>query len=340
MKYAPPLLCALIGLWVWFSDQPDAPTPLTISGPTMGTTYSITLAQSPASATELARDLQTLLDCFEKKLSTYHPDSELSRFNESRDDDWFAVSDAAARVLAEAQAISHLTTGAFDVTIAPLVNLWGFGIKRHSAIPTNETIAAARQSVGHQFLDVRLSPPALRKTTPRLTVDVNGIAPGYAVDLLAHKLDTMGYRDYLIELGGELRARGQSHLGRPWRVGIESPVANVRKIQRTIELRARALATSGDYRKFFEQDGRHYSHTIDPRTGRPVANALASVSVVADSCARADALATALMVLGPNEGFEFAERERLAALFIVRGDRGYEEKSTSTFPLGTESGRE
>ncbi len=304
-------------------------------GLTMGTTYSVKLARVPPGRQlkDIHRDVDRLLDRLNGLMSTYLADSEVSRFSQSRSTDWFPVSRETATVVAEAQRVSQLTGGAFDVTVAPLVNLWHFGPKEPKRkIPADEEIQAAKQRVGYQHLHVRLEPPALRKDLPELSLDLSAIAKGYAVDRVAEYLESLGAADYLVEIGGETRTKGRKADGTPWRIGIEQPDPSGMAIMKVLEPGDRAVATSGDYRNYFEVDGRRYSHEIDPRTGRPVEWHLASVTVVADRCMTADALATALMVLGPVEGYNFSVRQKLAVLLVVRKQGGgFEVKTTPQF---------
>ena len=199
--------------------------------------------------------------------------------------------------------------------------------------PRRAALDQLRDRTGYQKLELPADPQTLRKAAPALELDVDGIAPGYAVDRIAERFDSLGVRDYLVELGGEVRARGRSPAGRPWRVAVETPLGGERKPYTLVELDGLGASTSGDYRDFRMVDGRRVSHTIDPRTGAPVRNALASVCVLHPSAARADAWATALMVLGTDEGLALARRQGLAALFIERGasGAGFRERSTPEF---------
>jgi thiamine biosynthesis lipoprotein len=306
---------------------------LVLQGPTMGTAYTVKVPpQSEQREHEIKTAIDAALEQLSQQMSTYIPDSEISQFNQSKDSGWMSVSAATAEVVAAAQKVSGISGGAFDVTVGPLVNLWGFGPdQRPPRAPIDDSIAALRERMGYALLEVRLNPPALRKANPELYVDLSGIAKGYGVDVVARTLEEFGIRDYLVEIGGELRAAGRKPSGEPWRIGIERPEPGGRSVQRIIELHDTALATSGDYRNFFEQDGKRYSHTIDPATGRPIEHDLASVTVVHDSTMFADAMATAMMVLGPEAGYQLAEREGLAVLFLVKAEGEFEQKATSRF---------
>jgi thiamine biosynthesis lipoprotein len=214
-----------------------------------------------------------------------------------------------------AQQISQLSGGAFDVTVGPLVNAWGFGPEEWTGGPDPETLAGLMERVG--FDKLILDNRGVRKTRPDLSCDLSAIAKGYGADRAAQALDRLGLENYQVEVGGEICTRGHNRQGDPWSVAIEKPDPLARSIFRIVHLSGEAIATSGDYRNFREVDGVRLSHTIDPQTGRPVAHCLASASVIDRQCARADALATALMVLGPEKGPELARRERLAAFFVL-----------------------
>ena len=316
------------------SPRDEAPPDLLVlAGATMGTTWSVKLPAAGAPDTTLLRAaVEAVLEGVDARMSSFRADSELSGFNRQAGTEWFPVSAATARVLAEAERTSRLSGGAFDVTVWPLVQLWGFGDAGHrDEPPPAQAIADVRQWVGWRLLAVRDDPPALRKAHPLVAIDLGAIAKGHGVDSVADTLAALGLEAYLVEIGGELRSAGTKAPGRPWRVGVERPQEVGRGIQRTLNLTDLALATSGDYRNYFEADGRRYSHTIDPRTGEPIRHRLASVTVADSLCMRADALATALMVLGPERGLELALAESLAAAFIVRGDEGFEELATPAF---------
>lgn len=293
-------------------------------GETMGTTYNIKLGRQ---LTETERDaidaaVERVLERIDSLMSTYRDDSELMRFNRHRSTTPFEASPETIEVIANSLAVSRLTDGAFDVTVAPLVDAWGFGRDRRDTQPSERDIAEVRRRVGYQLLEVDRARGALTKRAPELRCDLSAVAKGHAVDRVAEALERLGYRDYLVEIGGEVRARGNSEVGEPWRIGIEAPVAARGTVHEVLTLGNGALATSGSYRNFREVDGQRLSHTIDPRSGEPVTHRLLSVSVVEQRAARADALATALHVLGPEGGMALAEREELAALFLIDDGRG------------------
>lgn len=296
---------------------------LAFGGATMGTAYSVVVADPPASmdAAALRAGVEEVLERIEASMSNWRQDSELSRFNRLRSEDWMPVSPALAEVVAAAQEVSRATGGAFDVTVGPLVDLWGFGPRGGVVdVPAPAAVAEARARVGYAQLHVRRDPPALRKTLPDLEVDLSAIAKGYGVDAVAAWLRGQGLTDFLVEIGGEVVARGERAGGGPWRVGIERPEPGATRVERVVLLRDQALATSGDYRNYFEIDGTRYAHAIDPASGRPVRHPPAAVSVLAPDCMTADAWATALMVLGRERGVPLARTHGLEVLVVeMRG---------------------
>jgi thiamine biosynthesis lipoprotein len=325
----PLLLLALL-----LSACAPGPEALELGGSSMGTTYSVKVIDPPTSVTAatLAPELDAVLLAVNAGMSTYLPESELSRFNAARETGWTDASPALVTVVDEALRVSALTRGAFDVTVGPLVNLWGFGPGRGGdRVPSDAEVEDARSRTGHARLQVRHDPPALRKATSDLYVDLSAIAKGYAVDQLAEHLEARQVGRYLVEVGGEVRGRGRNARGTPWRVAIERPSPAERSAYAVIPVDGVGVATSGDYRNYFEQDGRRYSHTIDPATGRPIEHTLASVTVVSPTAMTADALATGLMVLGPDAGYALAEREGIAAFFIVRDGEGFVDRATPAF---------
>jgi thiamine biosynthesis lipoprotein len=302
------------------SRQPET---LQLAGPAMGTTYGVNIPHLPGNVrrTSVESAITDVLREADEHLSGWNDQGELVRFNRSACTDWQPVSPVLFESVAQALALSRATNGSFDITVGPLVRAWGFGAgaDAEATEPSAESIARLLREVGSGRLELRASPPALRKDSARLEIDLDGIAPGWAVDRIVERLEALGIHDYLVELGGEVRARGLNAEGRRWRVAVETPAAGERRPYAVIELDGAGVSTSGDYRDYREFDGRRISHTIDPRTGSPVTHGLASVTVVHESVAAADAWATALMVLGREEGMALARRQRLAALFIQRG---------------------
>ncbi len=266
------------------------------------------------------------------RMSTYLPDSELSRFNRHRETTPFAVSAATFEVFAAALATSERTGGAFDVTVGPLVDAWGFGPGDEE--PPEPDPAAVRrilERIGYRRLELDPEARTVRKARADLACDLSGIAKGYAVDRVVERLAALGAGDVWVEVGGEVRAAGTNARGRAWRLGIERPQLLPGSLQRIVPLADLAVATSGDYRNYREIDGERFSHLIDPRTGWPIRHRLASVSVFHPRCMVADGLATALMVMGAEEGYELAGKENLPVLFLVRDGDGFVERGTPAF---------
>lgn len=304
----------------------------------MGSTWSVTLVPGSGDLSEseretLDRDIRDLLTRIERLMSTYDPASELSRFNQSRSVDPFPVAPETFEVLRWAARLSVETEGAFDVTVLPLVRAWGFGPAAAAPPPPPDdaTLARLRTFTGMDRLELDPGGAWVRKRTPEVECDVSALAPGYAADRIAQLLDARHLGGFLVDVGGELVARGRNAEGRPWQVAIERPEERARQIARVVPLDNRAIATSGSYRNYREVNGRRVAHVVDPRSGRAVDHRLVSVTVVDASGVRADALATALLVLGPDEGLALARRLDLAALFLIRSDRGYDERTTPPF---------
>jgi thiamine biosynthesis lipoprotein len=304
------------------------------SGESMGTRWSVKLAVvdlNAAARDEVRRAIESELRAVDESMSTWRPDSELSRFNAHASTEPFPVSSEVLTVFRVASEISALSGGAFDVTVGPVVAAWGFGATdRIPAPPPSEELDRLRERVGYRLVEVRDGD--LRKSRGDVVCDLSAIAKGFAVDRVAEALSRLGYSDHLVEVGGEIRARGRRLDGDAWRIAIERPDAGVQDAFDVLPLRDVSLATSGDYRNYYKSGGRRYSHTIDPRTARPIEHALASVSVLHRDAVYADALATALNVLGPEAGYSLAEREGLAALFIVRASEAeFSARATPAF---------
>jgi thiamine biosynthesis lipoprotein len=283
------------------------------------------------SKEDLGLRIGDLLDHIEQLTSTYLVGSELSAFNTHRSTDWISVSAELCQVIESALDVSRRTDGAFDITVGPLVNLWGFGPDGVVLQPpSDEEIRTALSRVGYENLQTSCSEPAVQKAISDLYVDLSGWAKGYAADQVSDVLDASGLVDYLVEIGGELRASGRNADGLKWAIAIEKPNSDERAPQVVLRLTDCGIATSGDYRNYFDYEGNRYSHTIDARSGRPVSHALAAVTVIHDSAAVADAMATALLVLGPEAGLALAEKLGVAAYFLIRSHSGIEERTTSS----------
>ncbi|MFO1317653.1 MAG: FAD:protein FMN transferase [Burkholderiales bacterium] len=294
-------------------------------GPAMGSTYTVKIAGPRlAASAEVAaqRAVEAALGDVVARMSTYDANSELARFNRHPSVAPFALSADTLAVLALAQEVSAATDGAFDVTVAPAVDAWGFGPTKVARVVAGDELAALAPRVGWRMLALDPRSGTAAKARPDVRADLSGIAKGWAVDRAAAALDAQGIADYMVEAGGEVRTRGRNAAGQPWQIAIERPDAEPQRAHRIVPLSGLAMATSGDYRIWFERDGTRYCHEIDPVTARPVAHGLASVSVVARDCGYADAMATGLFVLGPERGFALAQRQGIAAHFIVRDGRG------------------
>lgn len=306
-----------------------------LQGETMGTTWHITLVPSPTAkydAKELHAEVEQILERIDEQMSNWRQDSEISRFNQTPSSEWFPVSPDLVKLVQAAQQVSQLSAGVYDITVGPLVNLWGFGSQEKAQTkPTEVEIKAALAKVGYQKLLTQENPPALRKTQSDIYVDLASIAPGYAVDLLAEHFEQQGINNYMVEVGGEVRALGQSPRSDDWRIGIEKPVDLGHAVQQGMKLINAGLSTSGDYRDFFIENGKRYSHTIDTSSGYTVSHSLASVSVVAENATLADAYSTMLMAMGELKGKAFADQHQLKAFFIWRTDQGFETYATAGF---------
>lgn len=301
-----------------------------LSGRTMGTTYSIKyIASDGTPGVDVIREgVAARLVVVNNQMSTYIPDSEISRFNSSREVGVpFAVSHELVRVVTEAQRINTMTEGGLDITIGPLVNLWGFGPEKRpeGSVPDDASLEERRRLVGMDKLEIQGD--ALIKKIPGLYIDLSAIAKGYGVDVLADYLASQGIEHYMVDIGGEVRARGKNSNGAPWRIAIEKPADDPETksmVQIVVPLDAMAMATSGSYRNYFEKDGERYSHTIDPASGRPIKHSLVSVSVLAENCMTADGLATGLNVLGAERALTLADRLNIPAYFVVKTPNGFD----------------
>ena len=317
------------------SEDPLVGTRLSFSGLTMGTYYRVTIIRSRSMSEphRIQTGVERVLETINWQLSTYRPESELSKINASPETVWLEVSPEVAHVVTKALEISRLSSGTFDATIAPLINLWGFGPDKQSVYShKDKRITEALGKIGHHLLEVKEAPAAIRKSRPDLHVDLSGIGKGSAVDKVADHLARAGAEHFLVDIGGDMRARRASSIEATWRIGIERPsIGSSRTVHRVINVGDGALATSGNYRNFFKTAGFHYSHIIDPRTGAPVNHDLASVTVIAPTAEEADAWSTAFMVCGPDAGLELAERLGIPAFFIIRTKSGLVDQPSSEF---------
>jgi len=306
-----------------------------ISGNTMGTYYSIKFWQPErvVSAVELKliKDrVESVLKTVNAQMSTYIDDSELSLLNNSPVDSWKVVSPELLYLLQVGKDINQKCDNAFDMTVGPLVNLWGFGPDlRPEKLPTEAELKSAFERVGSDYLRIENDKVLKQKD---LYIDLSSFAKGYGVDKVADTIMGFGFEHYIVDIGGEIRVAGHKPNKFGWKIAVASPDAMLsNKVYRALDLTDIAMATSGDYRNYFESDGIRYSHTIDPKTGYPIKHRLASVSVLDKSSMMSDALATCLMVKGEFEGFEWAEDNNIPAYFIYRSDDGFDAKATTAF---------
>ena len=312
-----------------------SPEQQNLQGQTMGTYYTVKYVPDSSEFTPevIQSEIDKRLEEVNDQMSTYRPDSELSRFNQFKEVNTpFPVSAATAKVVKKAIEINGITEGSLDVTVGPLVNLWGFGPEgRVTKAPSDDELEKRRGWVGIEKLAVQDN--NLIKTIPELYVDLSSIAKGYGVDVVAEYLESVGINNYMVDIGGEVRTKGINGKEMPWRIAIEKPSADglTQTAQEVIEPGDRSIATSGDYRNYFEQGGVRFSHTIDPKTGKPITHNLVSITVLADNCMSADGLSTGLNVLGPEAGLALAETMNVPVFMIVKTDKGFEERYTKAF---------
>ena len=307
---------------------------LVLNGLTMGTTYSVKINADNAfvEKNKISDGIDEILSEINQSMSTYIKESELSNINFSTISDWQSISDDLFEVIDHAINVSLKTNGAFDITIAPLVNLWGFGPdKLQNKIPTDEIIELTKKNTGYKKIFIDKSLKKISKFDPNLHIDLSGIAKGFAVDKIARYLDKRGFKNYLVEIGGELIGKGLNKDNEIWQIGIENPDNNSDTIKRIVRLKDMAMATSGNYMNYFEKDGVRYSHTINPVTGKPIKHKLASVTVLDNSAMNADALATAFMVLGSEKALSLADNLEIAIYLIIKEGKRFEEKYNDYF---------
>jgi thiamine biosynthesis lipoprotein len=319
-----------------FPSNNSAKKEILLQGRTMGTTYNIKVVATieEVEQLQLHQKIDTVLKQVNQEMSTYIPDSEISRFNKLQSTEPFEISKGFARVLAESIRLGKLSNGKLDITVGPLVNLWGFGPEQSpDLVPSDEDLVNARSRVG--LINLHLNDNKLSKDIPTLYVDLSTTAKGYGVDVVAELIEANGIANYLVEIGGEMRLKGFKHTGELWAIAIEKPVLDPsgehRAVHQVVIPKDNAVATSGDYRNYFEKDGQRFSHIIDPETGKPINHNLVSVTVIAPSSMTADGLSTALMVLGAEQGMAFAIKNEIAALFISKTENGFNEEFTVKF---------
>lgn len=300
---------------------------LVLQGRTMGTFWRVSLADvAPERKTLLQKLIQQQLDSDDRELSTWKKDSVLSRFNQYQGTDPQPVSDNMADIVTLALRIGQKTHGAMDITVGPLVNLWGFGPdKQPIKTPTQDQIDAARNKIGLQHLKViqQSEGAYLQKNLPGLYVDLSTVGEGFATDHLARLMEKEGINRYLVSVGGAVLSRGMNPQGKPWKVAIQKPTDKEDAVQALVDLQGHGISTSGSYRNYYELDGKRISHVVDPVTGRPIQHKLVSATVIATTALEADGWDTGLMVLGEEQAKALALREKLAVYLIVKQGDGF-----------------
>ncbi|KIC14912.1 FAD:protein FMN transferase [Leisingera sp. ANG-Vp] len=301
----------------WFGNQPEE---VRLSGQTMGTTYNVIAIGEDLNQETLAAEVEATLAAVNAKMSNWDPASEVSTFSAARSTAPVRVSPEFAHVLATADSVHEKTGGRFDVTLGPLIELWGFGPRKpEDPVPADAEIAKALEGVGQaRLLTLDVSAGTLKKSAPETGINLSAIAKGYGVDAVAGTLESFGVENYMVEIGGDLVTKGENAKGEAWQIGIEKPDAAAQTVQLIVPVSNYGLATSGDYRNYFEHKGVRYSHILDPVSGRPVTHSTTSVTVIAENAMLADAWATAMLVLGSADGLKLAEQHKLAVFFIDR----------------------
>jgi len=301
------------------------------SGPTMGSTYTIKYLRHSGlpAAREVQVEVEQILAEVDRQMSTYRSDSDIERFNALPANRCQVMPAPVLELIRVGEQLSQQSGGSYDLTVEPLMNLWGFGPQsREEKVPSAEALATARQRVGHQHL--RIDGEQLCKDAA-VEVDFNSIAAGYTVDRIAARLEALGIHDYLAQATGELKASGHKLDGSPWKIALEVPRDDQQTAQRILALDGQGVSTSGDYRNYFLQDGRRFSHTFDARTGEPVLHTLASVTVINPSTLMADGLSTLLLILGPERAWDYAQTHDIAAFFVLRADTGFVTRGSPAF---------
>lgn len=336
MKFKTIFTLALFSLFLTACKK--APEQIALEGKTMGTTYHIKYinngkVKNLPSGEAVQKQLDELLKQVNNEMSTYQKDSQISQFNQMKEAGKpFAVSADFAKVVEEAIRLNGITEQALDITVGPLVNLWGFGPdKRLNKVPTAEQIAEKAEAVGIDKL--LLDNQQLIKKHPDLYIDLSSIAKGFGVDKLADYLESLGLDNYLVEIGGEIRGKGKNLQGKDWQIAIEKPEFEQGKSsQIVVPLHNLGMATSGNYRNYFEDEqGNRFSHIIDPQQLRPISHNLASITVFAPSTMTADGLSTGLFVLGAEKALEVAEKENLAVFMIIKNGQYFETRASNAF---------
>jgi thiamine biosynthesis lipoprotein len=316
------------------SSIPEKPL-MEAQGKTMGTFYHVKIVGDyPGGQQALQSQVDALLKHYNDMMSTYDPNSELSKLNQYQQTTAYPISQDMADLLINGLRTGQQTGGLLDMTVGPLVNLWGFGPdKRPIKTPTDAAIEKARERVGIDKVHVEVSSDhaVVRKDHPDISIDLSTFGEGFGADKVAAMLEGKGVHDYLVEIAGASRSRGLNPKGQPWRLAIQKPNDEIAEVQAIIQPDGRAVSTSGSYRNYYELDGHRYSHVIDPRTGKPITHKLVSATVITATALEADSLDTALMVMGPDNAMSFANKEHLAVYLVVKTATGFEARYSDTF---------
>ena len=326
------LIAITVFLTACFPSKDPNKEEVLLQGRTMGTTYNIKVVVKNDSIQidQLQSDIDSLLKQINQEMSTYIPTSELSLFNQNTSTEPVEISVGLQRVIKESIRLGEISEGKLDVTVGPLVNLWGFGPEhRPDNVPSDELLARTKAKIGLRYLS--LNGNKLTKAIPELYVDLSTTAKGYGVDVVAELIEQRGIENYLVEIGGEMRIKGFKSSGELWHVAIEKPMSNERSVYQILVPKDNAVATSGDYRNYFEESGTRFSHIIDPDTGKPIHHKLVSVTVIHPSSMTADGLSTAMMVMGEEKAYKFATEHGIAAYIISKTDDGFKEQVTEKF---------
>lgn len=323
------LILLFLPFLIWSCS--NAPSEVHLTGPTMGTSYNVKFwSESEVDAAALQTKIDLELARVNKLMSTYDPKSELSLFNQSDSVEVYPLSADTLKVMKEAIRIGGLSNGYLDITVGPLVNLWGFGPQaKPEKVPDQQTIDRAKRKTGLDKL--RVLDGGVQKSHTNMYVDLSTIAKGFGVDQVAEIVEQAGISNYLVEIGGEMRVAGLKATGVQWRIAIEKPVTQERVAQKVIQIGNNAIATSGDYRNYYEENGKRYSHLIDPKTGYPIQHNLVSVTVIHPSSMVADGFATALNVMGKETGLQMALQNNLAVMLITKENGEFKEYTTPEF---------
>jgi thiamine biosynthesis lipoprotein len=326
----------LFVICIFLSGCSKPPEVLSLGGQTMGTSYHITLVETEkkrslsGSKVVLQQEIDKKLIFINQLMSTYIADSEISRFNLSPHNVWFMLSPETASVIDYSLHLSKISGGKFDITVSPLIDLWGFGAAGEMEFPSDDAILRAKSRVGWQSLILDKDNLRIKKSKP-LSIDLSSIAKGYGVDVIAQLLEEKGVQNYLVEIGGEIRVKGKNPDNIHWRVGVETPSFFQTSAKQVIQLSNQSVATSGDYRNFFEKDGIRYSHTIDPSTGKPVIHNIASLTVIDNSAMKSDGLATAFMAIGEQGALALANELGIAIYILSYDGDVFSESFSSGF---------